>query len=204
MRPQVLALLAVTALLLVSLLGAGAPPVAEGCLPGFDPKKPDSWTASVDRTRGELRQTAKALEAVALDPKRPDDDRRQAILALGKIGNWESLEFLVNHVELNIPTGTIKEAGVPGNVCYYVLLNQGTRWRERNLNIIGAILEALDTPRTETELSHYASIFRELLSGNEATKGRASMFIKYELKTHPPTVRRINLEEIRKFLKSEE
>ncbi len=141
---------------------------------------------------------------MALDPKRPDDDRRQAILALGKIGNWESLEFLVNHVELYVPTGTIKDVTVPAAPCYDVLLSGGTRWRERNLDIIGAIVEALDTPRSESELGYYANVLRELLSRDEATKGRASMFIKYELRTHPAATRRINLEELRKFLKSEE
>jgi hypothetical protein len=185
-------------------LGAGAAPPGDGAAPPLDPKQPDSWQASVNRARENLGQVTRALIAVARDPARPDGDRRKAIFALGKVGDREALEFLVANIGLQLPVGRVvgDEDRLQETPCYYVLSQAGRAWKDKDLNVLGVILDALDRPRTETELVYYAEVLRGLLATEKVTTNtRARAFVGYELSAEPGAVRKKNLEAILRGLK---
>ncbi len=190
------AVIPVLAIVLTTGPGPVANPPAEGGLPGFDSSRPESWTTSLDKMEAQLRQTTKALIAVALDGKRPAEERRKAILALGRIDNQASLEFLAAHVALRIlmEWRTYDDDRLKETPCYYVLLSNYCK-----PTIISAILSALDQPRTDAELSDYVRILKP-----RTDRGKMLTFVEFELTKGPRAVRRKNLEALQRILKESE
>ena len=64
--------------------------------------RPETWEPAVKRTQAEVDRIAHVLVATAKDEKRPYQQRRKAILLLGKIGNDKSLDFLIANVSLRM------------------------------------------------------------------------------------------------------
>jgi hypothetical protein len=204
MRPNVcvfLLLFACTAL--APSARAGRP--GEGpAPPPLDPLRPDSWEARINQTREGSTQMTRALVAVAGDPARSAEDRRKAVFALAKLGDREALEFLVGNIGLRLPVGEVlsDDDRLRQTPCYYALSQAGRRWKDKNLNVLGVILDALDRPRTETELVYYAEVLRGLLATEKVTTdARARVLVEYELAAEPGAVRKQNLETILRALK---
>ncbi|MDK1031493.1 MAG: hypothetical protein QGD94_05765 [Planctomycetia bacterium] len=126
----------------------------------LDPAKPDTWEASVNDARRELGKIAKALIAVAKDEGRSNDDRRKAIFLLGKMGNKESIDFLIANVSLRIPMvfRLTEEAQAKETPCMYVLQ------KARNWNVAKAILESLKVQRPQLDLAYLSLALDRILT----------------------------------------
>ncbi len=160
--------------------------------PAIDAAKPDTWEANINHVTNKLDQIAKALIAVAKDEKRPNEERRKAILLLGKIRNKESLDFLISNVSLRIPVFHSFE--LPLETPYRYALCK------RDWNIAKAVLDSLKKkPKSKTDLLHLSSVLRATL-----TKERAIAIVDVELRKLriSENVYKKNLKIVRVYLKS--
>ena len=125
-------------------------PASQPSPAGMDPADPKTWEPAIDQCKAALSPIAKALMAIAKDEKRSNDDRRQAVLLLGKIGSPESLEFLIGNVTMIIPMrNTIgPEDMLKETACVYALGEGGVG----DWNVPKAIIQSLRKPKTQEEL----------------------------------------------------
>ena len=65
--------------------------------------EPATWEPAIRKAQGDLDAIGNILMDVALDKERGDEDRRNAIALIGKIGSDKCLDFLVANVSLAIP-----------------------------------------------------------------------------------------------------
>jgi hypothetical protein len=163
--------------------------------PPIDITKPDSWEAVINHARNNLSNLAKILISVAEDKERSNEERRKAIFILGKVGNKESIDFLITYISLRLPMERIKgdEDMLKETPSKYAL----SEFSVGNWNVAVAILAALDTPRPQTDLMNYAFFLKRILGGKSAL-----MLTTHELENNPETTRRKNLEAIKDLLQS--
>jgi len=85
--------------------------------------------------------------AVAKDEKRSNDDRRKAVLLLGKIGSPECLEFLIANVTMRVMVAEIAHDRDMDllNPCKYAL-------SDGDWNVPRAIVQSLHKPKTKQEM----------------------------------------------------
>jgi hypothetical protein len=141
---------------------------------------------------------ASGLTAVAQDVKRPDEDRRKAILALGQIHVKESRDFLVKNIKLRIPlrrVGTTEERLLV-TPCRYALTEyfdaKGSDW-----NAVPTIFQQLNEPLDEDALFAYGSLLKQTI---RAPQGFIRDEIEQENEVQMPNAVRIkNLKGILPF-----
>lgn len=68
----------------------------------LDLRNPQSWDAAYSREADTIDGMVKQLISAALDRRARKAERRQAIELIGRIGNRTALEFLVEHVSLEL------------------------------------------------------------------------------------------------------
>jgi len=133
----------------------------------LDLTKPASWSETVARSNDQLAEQTKLLIGVAKDVKRPDSERREAIYALAKIGNRESLEYLVSNLTLKLEVGIITgdEDRLKATACVYAL----REFAKDNWNVAAVIFASLDGSRSDLQLGYSASILKRILGKKAAT-----------------------------------
>jgi len=160
----------------------------------IDPSKPKSWEGAIDKLNDGVRVATQSLSSVAKDKSRTDEERRQAILLLGKVGSKESLEFLVANVSIRIPVPIIlgDEDALRETPCLYALtVNHRGNW-----NAAKVVFDSLDSQKTKDDLMHLAVVLRRILGPNLSQR-----IVEDELTKGPKPERRKNLESIRESLK---
>ena len=189
---------------LLNVSETGEPAKNAGASTIFDSRNPDTWQTSIDQPHAHLSEIFKALSEMALDEKRSDNDRSEAVFAIAKIDNQKSLDFLVANISLYIPfrVSKLSDDQAKDWPCEYLLLKRSrdSGGRGRNLNIVGTILDSLDKPKTKRELLYYAIILkRTLVKDKTATNKQARMLIDFELQADPGETRKENLEALEKL-----
>jgi hypothetical protein len=143
------------------LVACAAAAVSAGRPPGTpDEGEPGRATAKVLDDREAL---SKKLLAVADDPERPEPERWQAVVSVGRLGTRAGLEYLVEHITLLLtPPGDRRrsEATDEDHVCYWVLTHRPAGWEGdgRNWNVAQVVLRAIGQPRTDDEVRRYARV----------------------------------------------
>lgn len=144
------------ALLLAGLVwGQGAASVDP-----IDAGKPDTWDQAVLEANDHVSRVARALILVAKDEKRTAEDRAKAIGLLGKIGNKESLDFLVSNtsLELSLRVGGGHVESMKRTPCLYAIFMSGRNWA-----VAQAILESFSQPRPELEVGDLSKMFVQIM-----------------------------------------
>ncbi len=190
MRTSSTILLVCLSMWAIGVCGAGSASDSPLEKPVIDIAKSDTWEASVKLANDNMGKIAAALIAVAKDEKRPVEERRRAILLLGRIGNRESLGFLIGNVSLRLPIniGSGDEDRLKKTPCLHALC--GGDWRAAQ-----AILASLDEPRSETDLMYLAYPLERILFRDVALAA-----VERQLLQKPNEVRKKNLQILKKFL----
>jgi hypothetical protein len=123
------------------------------------------WEQRAAEAQKTLRNVTHELIALVEDTKASKEERWRAVLALGRLGTRESLEFLVDHVSLRILPPHWKQMGGDEATdwpCFWALTNLPNGWEGsgRNWNLPQVILRATSKPRTEDELWRYAHLLK--------------------------------------------
>jgi hypothetical protein len=130
----------------------------------LDLSDPGSWEAAVTDQHARASKIAESLISVARDKQRSDDDRRKAILLLGRIGNSECVEFLVANVGILLPMRLVKGDAdhLLQRPCTYALSR--IAGVDRNWNVVPVILRELAKPtrRTRQELRDFAFVLESI------------------------------------------
>jgi hypothetical protein len=162
--------------------------------------RPEAWQKSATDSRAQLKKLAEALVVVAKDETRPIPERRQAIFALGKLGNKESLDFLIANITLRLPWGktVTKLEQLQQDPCMYALFI--ARDGDLTWNVVQAVLLALAKPKSREELMALAWVI-DVNLGHGPAQAMMDCQIKFEENRHPPDQVRVgNLKAIREFL----
>lgn len=144
--------------ILVVLSGLTAIPTVavEPVIPEFDPDQPKTWEKLIASEKKQIEkrmdELAEKLIEIAGNPEAPGEKRRQAILALGRLSNEKSRNFLITNIALFIPkkfiTGDLDR--VLEHPCIYALrLNQAGPGL--SLNAIACMDKIAQTPDLNKE-----------------------------------------------------
>lgn len=127
---------------------------------GLDATKPATWEAGVAAINDRLDQATQSLIAAAQDASRPHEERRQAIVLLGRIRSNQGVLFLITNVSLRLPVGTIMgdEDMAKMFPCQLALETDGD-W-----NVAKTVLHALKTPRSADDLMRLTCVVERILS----------------------------------------
>jgi hypothetical protein len=139
---------------------------------------------SVDRQvrasehRANLAGLTNELIDIANDRMRSAEERRAAILELGKIRTVRAVDYLIWNIGLSIPhaRGNTEEERLLRTPCYYALLTSWSESSASDWNIAARILWALEMERTDKELIMYSSVLRSVLS-----QPRAREYVRAEV-----------------------
>lgn len=188
------------------------------------PATPDEGDSGrlVDKLLSDRQALSKKLITAADDVKRPEAERWQAVVALARLGNRDALEYLVEHITLQLqpPDGITSEDLGEDRVCYYALTHLAIGWERdgRNWNVAQIVLRALTKPRTKDELCRYARVLElsvgvtrlsygmyspspravALIDAEIASEAEATQVHEFSDKVRPTLV--VNLKAIRKLL----
>lgn len=160
-------------------------------------KNPAAWRGAIERAQANLDAAAQALIAVAQDAQRPREERRQAVMLLGKIGNRRSLEFLVENIGLYLPLEIVTGDGdeLRQHPSAYALLPQ--READRNWNAVAAMFSWLNQQRTRRtqELVNSARVLRR-----NCGRDVARVLVAHHLSKAKNPKAVTNLKTVQKFL----
>jgi hypothetical protein len=216
LAPVVLGLSILLGVAAIGLVKCGAAP---------EPASPD-WERQVNEAQKVLGQVSAKLIATAEDAKAPVEDRWRAVLALGRVGDRASLEYLVDHIALRLVPPFRFQIGEEGKdaPCFWALTNLPNGWEGegRNWNLAQVILMATGKARTEDELWRYAHLLHNTLdirmSKNAfgessralpmvevelANESQASRYVEDEQVIKERATRVKNLTALKKFLEKE-
>ena len=185
-RPAVFSLLLLGAALLVVGLVWGQDRVSTSAI---DVSRPDTWDRTVSEARDRMRGIASALIDVTRNEKRTQMDRDKAIGLLGRIGNKESLDFLLSHplVVVDLFNESTEDGQMRSLPCQYAILKMGRDWA-----VAQAILRSFDRPKTEWELGYLTTRFIYIMQPEVAAR-----IVDRELAEKPTGDREKNLKVLR-------
>lgn len=185
-RPAVFSLFLLGAASLVVGLVRGEDRVSTSAI---DVSRPDTWDRTVSEAGGRMSAIAGALIDVARDEKRTQMDRDKAIGLLGRIGNKESLDFLLSHylLRFQVFSGSTEEGQLRETPCQYAVHRMGRDWA-----VAQAILRSFDRPRTEMEAGLLSSRFIYIMNPEVAAR-----IVDRELAEKPTGDREKNLKVLR-------
>jgi hypothetical protein len=158
----------------------------------FDATNPSTWPAAAARIDSQRDNLVKSLIDVAMDASRSDDDRRAAILLLGKLQTDDCFDFLMENLMLSLPPRIISgdEEVLLSAPCVYALYFGN--WRTAQ-----AVLSRLDAPKSDAECLQLASVLAATLGRNHV-----SLIVDEEIRIAPANekARRQNLRAIKRYL----
>ncbi len=173
---------------------AASPPAAAELL---DLSDPGSWEAAVADREARASKIAESLISAAQDKQRPDDDRKRAIDLLARLGDDESLGFLVANIDMYLPLEKIKgdEDEIRQRPCTYSL--SGIRSGIRNWDVVPLILGELREPAVHKKVKLIDFAF---VMGAVCGERTARAIIEQELSTaSDPSVKQ-NLQTVIKYI----
>ncbi len=120
--------------------------------------------AENDRREEQTRGLSARFQAIALDESRTNDERRAAILAVGQLGDDESLDFLSKHLALYVAVDVIvgDTDVLDSRPCFRALIS--ARWKA-----IPAVLRHLQHERSPWALAYSTALLRGTLGTEAAT-----------------------------------
>ena len=154
--------------------------------------RPDTREAGIKRANENLSKIAETLIAVVEDEKRTAEEKRKAILLLGKIRDKQSLDFLISNVSMHIPKMKLLGGeALLETPCMYALYTGD--W-----NTAKAVLDSLEKPKSKEDLLRLSAVLESAL-----TRDHAQAIVDVELAKLIASVnhRKENLKVIKGFLK---
>lgn len=160
--------------------------------PTSDRTDPEGWDKVIRSGQSTFSDMTKTFISIAKDTDRDEEDRRNAVYALGMIANQEALAFLVDNIllEIEVLFRVGDEDLLKQTPCYQVLCRLG-RW-----DVVPIIFQRLDKPRGDRELLYYSMVLGNNLFKPEMkdrSNSRAITLLELELKDNPNAVREKNL-----------
>lgn len=156
----------------------------------LDLNEPDTWMKALKRSREIVDDNAAQLISVALDDTRSDKDRRSAVAAIGCIDNDASRKFLVENITLYVEKYVITGGDYFEQwPCAYALMTNA------NWSTSQAVLEAMNTRKTDDELSLFSTPFAAGLGHR-----RSLAVLDNELRASENMVRRENIVKLRRYV----
>lgn len=164
---------------------------------GLDLTAPASWEVAATSEIADLDKLAEAFISVAKDEERSDEDRRKAILLVGRIGNSRCVEFLVGNIGIFLPmeSRVTSAQRLMQRPCAYALRPASVR--DRNWNAAPAILRELRKPtkRTKLELRNFTTVLN-VVCGEKI----ARFLVTDELSRASNEMVKENLKTVQKYL----
>jgi hypothetical protein len=156
----------------------------------IDVTRPDTWDRTVSEASDRMSGIVSALIDVAKDEKRTQTDRVKAIGLLGRIGDKESLDFLLSHsfFVVNLFRESTERGQLRNRPCMYAINKMGRNWA-----VAQAILRSFDQPKNEREVGYLSRRFIYIMQPEVA-----ALIVSRELAERPTGDREKNLMYLKK------